>query len=61
MDAQIDLHEYVQKTLDEDITPQATNPDIRAYLTGLRSHVAHHLEAARATEKQLGGGATATK
>jgi putative membrane protein len=61
MQEQVDLHEYVLKTLDEDVTPQAKLPELKAYLSDLRAHVAHHLEVARSTLQRVGGGPTATE
>jgi putative membrane protein len=54
MQAQLDLHKKVLKTINEELMPQTSSPKVKAVLADMRTHVQHHLALAQQTLKDLG-------
>lgn len=53
MDAQIQAHEHLLKVLDDQLIPNAVNPELRSSVLATRPVVAAHLERARAVKHML--------
>lgn len=51
--AQVDGHQEVLETIDNQLLPDAKNPELKAYLEELRPQVAEHLERAKAAKDTL--------
>jgi putative membrane protein len=47
LQSQINEHEKVLKTFDEQLIPAASSPKLKSLLGDLRAHVAHHLAVAK--------------
>ena len=54
MEAQVDLHKKVLRTINEELMPQTSSAKIKALLADMRTHVQHHLTLAQQTLKDLG-------
>jgi putative membrane protein len=50
---QIKMHEKALKTIDDDLLPNAKNPDLHSHLQTTRSAVAEHLEHAKALQSKF--------
>lgn len=57
MDAQVKAHTDVLATIDDKLLPNVQNAEMKAHLTEVRGHVAHHLEKA----KEISGALPAAK
>jgi len=55
IDHEVEMHEKVLRTLDDDLIPSADNAELRQLLTQARAVVASHLERARQLDRTLGG------
>jgi putative membrane protein len=53
VDAQIREHQAVLDTIDQKLVVNATNPDLKAYLTEIRAAVASHLQHAQDLKNEL--------
>jgi putative membrane protein len=53
VDAQIREHQAVLDTIDQKLVVNATNPDLKAYLTEIRAAVASHLKHAQDVQSEL--------
>ncbi len=53
IDVQIREHQAVLDTIDQKLVVNATNPDLRAYLTEIRAAVASHLQHAQDVQTEL--------
>lgn len=53
IDREIDMHQDVLDAIEDDLTPNAQNPELKNYLTQARGIVASHLERAKALKDQL--------
>ncbi len=53
MDTQVELHEWLLRTMDENLIPSSRNPELRALLEAQRGSVAVHLARARQIRSSL--------
>jgi putative membrane protein len=53
MEAQITLHKQVLEMIDRHLLPEAASPDVKAFVSDIRTHVAHHLDSAQKTLAKL--------
>jgi len=53
LQSQIDEHRKVLKTIDDWLIPSAKSPKLKSLLSDLRTHVAHHIEAAKTALEDL--------
>jgi len=53
VETQVHEHQAVLDTLDQKLIPDATNPEVKAYLGEVRAKVAAHLQHARALLKEM--------
>lgn len=53
LEAQVDAHQQVLDTIDQQLLPSAQNPQLKAYLEELRPQVAEHLQQARSAKDTL--------
>ncbi|HEY1959300.1 MAG TPA: DUF4142 domain-containing protein [Polyangiaceae bacterium] len=58
IDLQIQEHQQVLNTLDNQLLSAAHDSQLKQQLTGLRPELQHHLERAQAIQSHLGGGST---
>lgn len=54
MEAQLDLHKKVLRTINEELIPQTSSAKVKAVLADMRTHVQHHLALAQQTLKDMG-------
>ncbi|HEV8244293.1 MAG TPA: DUF4142 domain-containing protein [Polyangiaceae bacterium] len=57
IDSQVDAHQKVLDTLDQDLIPNVRNEELKTLLQGIRPTVAMHLRRAREIQGQLAAGA----
>ncbi|MFZ5892498.1 MAG: DUF4142 domain-containing protein [Myxococcota bacterium] len=54
MQAQVEQHQTLLETLNTRLLPSVSSPELKAYLTEIKTRVEQHLESARTTEAGLG-------
>jgi putative membrane protein len=59
IDAQVDEHQTVARTIERDLMPNAQNADLKAYLADIKPTVEAHLEKAKALQRTLEQSASA--
>lgn len=57
MKHEVEMHDDLLKTIDDDLIPNAMNPELRGFLEKVRPTVAGHLERAKTIKEELDRGA----
>ncbi len=53
IDAQVDAHQKLLNALNDKLIPSVKNPDLKAYLSQIAPHIAHHLKEAQELQHAL--------